>query len=167
QLFWDAVSTNDVSAQTRFNELNTGLDIEQLLRDCVEPDLIKRFISMRNNQQQHQLVRSAEQCKIALSSADRVSSSLEFIEDGLSQDVKLEQFAEAIDRPLMKMLSLMEEAITQAQTQPDLIFITGGSGQSPVIRKAIHNKFGDIEVLDGDHFGSVASGLTVWANQIF
>ncbi|KZZ63279.1 molecular chaperone, partial [Oleiphilus sp. HI0128] len=83
QLFWDAVSTNDVSAQTRFNELNTGLDIEQLLRDCVEPDLIKRFISMRNNQQQHQLVRSAEQCKIALSSADRVSSSLEFIEDGL------------------------------------------------------------------------------------
>ncbi|KZY84930.1 molecular chaperone, partial [Oleiphilus sp. HI0069] len=115
QLFWDAVSTNDVSAQTRFNELNTGLDIEQLLRDCVEPDLIKRFISMRNNQQQHQLVRSAEQCKIALSSADSVSSSLEFIEDGLSQDVKLEQFAEAIDRPLMKMLSLMEEAITQAQ----------------------------------------------------
>ncbi len=167
QLFWDAVSTNDVSAQARFNELNARLEIEQLYRDCVEPELLKRFMQMRQNQQQHQIVRSAEQCKIALSSSQQVSSPLSFIEDGLAQQVSLEQFAEAVDRPLVKMLSLMAEAIEQAGSHPDLIFITGGSAQSPVIRKAIQDKFGDIEILDGDHFGSVASGLTVWAKQIF
>jgi hypothetical chaperone protein len=167
QLFWDAVSTNDVSAQTRFNERGTSLDIEQLYRDCLEPELIQRFIEMRNNQQQHQIVRSAEQCKINLSSNESVEVPMPFITKDLVQNVDIAQFAEAIDRPLMKMLSLMEEAIVQADTKPDLIFITGGSGQSPVIRRAIQNKFGDIEILDGDHFGSVASGLTVWAGQIF
>lgn len=167
QLFWDAVSTNDVSAQTRFNEQGTGLEIEQLYRDCIEPDLIARFIKMRADQQQHQLVRSAEQAKIDLSSHQDVVARLSFIEEDLKKSIARDQYTQAIDRPLMKMLSLMEEAMTQSGTRPDLIFITGGSGQSPVIRNAIQHKFGDIDILDGDHFGSVASGLTVWAGQIF
>jgi hypothetical chaperone protein len=61
----------------------------------------------------------------------------------------------------------MDEAIKQAGCQPDLVYVTGGSGQSPVIRQAIKQKMGDVDVVDGDHFGSVASGLTVWAERIF
>jgi len=45
--------------------------------------------------------------------------------------------------------------------------VTGGSGQSPVIRQAIKEKIGTVEVVDGDHFGSVASGLTVWAERLY
>jgi hypothetical chaperone protein len=167
QLFWDAVSTNDVSAQTRFNHLETTLDIEQLYRDCREPALIQRFMNMRREQQQHQIVRCAEQAKIDLSSDESVEVNLPFVEEGLSHSVQRNSYAKAIGRPLEKMLSLMEEAIAQAGAKPDLIYITGGSGQSPVIRQAIHQRFGDLKVLDGDHFGSVASGLTVWANQIY
>ncbi|MFT6029982.1 MAG: putative chaperone protein, partial [Oleiphilaceae bacterium] len=32
---------------------------------------------------------------------------------------------------------------------------------------AIRQKFGDIEILDGDHFGSVTAGLAIWAQQIY
>lgn len=167
QLFWDAVSTNDVSAQTRFNHLETTLDIEQLHRDCCEPELIQRFIKMRSEQQQHQIVRCAEQAKIDLSSQQTAEVLLPFVETGLSHSLARARYAQAIERPLGKMLSLMDETISQAGTKPDLIYITGGSGQSPVIRQAIHQRFGDLDVLDGDHFGSVASGLTVWANQIY
>ena len=57
----------------------------------------------------------------------------------------------------------MQEAVTQAGTRPDAIFITGGSARSPMLRQAIAQTLGEIPVLDGDHFGSVVSGLTEWA----
>lgn len=167
QLFWDAVSINDVSAQTRFNQLETTLDIEQLYRDCQEPELIQRFMKMRRDQKQHQVVRCAEQAKIDLSSDFSSQINLPFIEDGLSLSLARECYATAIERPLDKMLDLMADAIAQAEEKPELIYVTGGSGQSPIIRNVIKNRFGDIEILDGDHFGSVASGLTVWANNIY
>lgn len=167
QPYWDAISTNDVSAQASFNHLETTMLLDQLVRDCRESELIKRFIKLRKGQQQHQIVRSAERAKIDLSDNSSVDVNLSYIEESLHQIVLLDDYASAIQRPLDKMLSLMQEAILQSGTQPELIFITGGSGQSPVIRQAIKSKFGDIEILDGDHFGSVTAGLTVWANQIF
>ena len=65
------------------------------------------------------------------------------------------------------MISVLDETIAQAALEPDLIYITGGSSRSPVIRQTIKEHLGDIEVVDGDHFGSVANGLTLWAKNIF
>ena len=165
--YWNAVSTNDVGAQTTFNHQQTGFHLDQLLRDCSEPELIKRFINLRSEKQNHHVVRSAEQAKIALSKTELTHVDISYIENNLGCDVSRDQFSKAIERPLEKMLNLMEEAITQAGGLPDLIYVTGGSAQSPVLRKAIEQKLGSIEVVDGDHFGSVAAGLSVWAKRIF
>jgi hypothetical chaperone protein len=165
--FWDAVSTNDISAQSNFNSLQTELYLDQLVRDSASPELIRRFIKLRDDKQNHHLVRSSEQCKIELSSKPEHRVDLSFIERDLSEVVTRELFAEAVNRPVEKMTALMDEAIVQAGCKPDLVYVTGGSGQSPVIRQAIKEKIGEVEVLDGDHFGSVASGLTVWAERLF
>ena len=167
KVFWDAVSTNDVAAQASFIERQTGNYLEQLLRDCAEPHLIQRFIDLRNNRQNHHVVRSAEQGKIALSANASTFVNLDYLQKELGTDITREQFAQAVERPLSKMTDLMEEAIKQAGCQPELIFVTGGSAQSPVIRQVIAEKLGDIDVVDGDHFGSVVSGLTVFAQRIF
>ena len=167
QPFWDAARTNDVGAQAVFNEQKTGMHLQQLLRDTTEPEVLKRFIKMRNNKQNHHVVRNAEQAKILLSEDETTCVDLSYIESGLICDISRSEFADAIARPLEKMTNLMQDAIDQAGCQPNLIYVTGGSAQSPVIRKAIEKKLGNISVLDGDHFGSVAAGLTVWANQIF
>jgi len=167
QNFWDAVRTNDVGAQASFNERKTTAHLEQLLRDTTEPTLLKRFINMRNQKQNYQVVRCAEQAKIALSDVCEHQVDLSFIEEALQTQVTRQAFAYAIERPLEKMTDLMSEAIKQAGVQPDLIYVTGGSAQSPVIRQAIEEKLGHIEVVDGDHFGSVAAGLTTWAQKIF
>ena len=167
QPFWDAARTNDVGAQAVFNEQRTGMHLQQLLRDTTEPEVLKRFIKMRNNKQNHHVVRNAEQAKILLSEDETTCVDLSYIESGLICDITRSEFADAIARPLEKMTNLMQDAIDQAGCQPNLIYVTGGSAQSPVIRKAIEKKLGNISVLDGDHFGSVAAGLTVWANQIF
>jgi hypothetical chaperone protein len=167
QTHWDAVSTNNVGAQSEFNGLTTTLHLEQLLRDTCEPELMRRFISMRKNKQQHHVVRSAEQCKIDLTDQQQCTVDLSYIESQLSCEVTREVFSKAIQRPITSMVNLMDEAIKQAGCQPDLIFVTGGSAKSPVIRQAVEQKLGAIPVVDGDHFGSVASGLTVWAERIF
>ena len=165
--FWDAVATNDISAQSNFNSLQTELYLDQLVRDSASPALIKRFVKLRDEKHNHHLVRSSEQCKIELSSASDHSLDLSFIEKDLSETITRELFAEAVNRPIEKMAALMDEAIQQAGCKPDLVYVTGGSGQSPVIRRAIEEKIGDVEVVDGDHFGSVASGLTVWAERLY
>ncbi|MEK9712243.1 MAG: molecular chaperone, partial [Thalassolituus sp.] len=77
------------------------------------------------------------------------------------------ELADAIERPLERIIALMQDAIDQAGVKPDLIFVTGGSAKSPVIREAVSKVIGDIPLLDGDHFGSVVSGLTEWAQRIY
>ncbi|EPJ48108.1 MAG: putative chaperone [Osedax symbiont Rs1] len=167
QMFWNAVNTNDVGAQTEFNKLETSLLLTQLLRDTSAPELLQRFINLRESQQNQQIVRSAEQAKIALSESTSIKVDLDYIEENLSCAVSFAQMQSAVQRPLKKMIKLMNETIAQAGVTPDLIYITGGSAKSPIIRAAIERQVGNIEVVDGDHFGSVANGLTLWANKIY
>jgi hypothetical chaperone protein len=165
--YWDAVSTNDVGAQANFNSQQTELRLQQLLLDTKEPELLQRFINLRDEKQNHHLLRIAELGKISLSESSLSTLDLNLIETGLGCNISQNQFAYAIERPLSAITDLMTEAIKQAATQPDLIYITGGSAKSPIIRQAIERKLGTIPVVDGDHFGSVAMGLTAWAQRLF
>ncbi|NLQ16853.1 molecular chaperone [Marinomonas sp. M1K-6] len=167
QMYWNAITTNDVSAIATFNSLATKNQINQLRLDAAQPKLIERFLRMREEKHNYHIVRSAEEAKIALSDAQSYLASLDYIEAELAATITRDELAKSIASPLEKMLSLMMAAIAQAGEQPDLIYMTGGSAKSPVIRAAIQQRIGDIPVLDGDHFGSVAAGLTVWADRIF
>ena len=167
QLYWNAVTTNDVSAIATFNSMETKHQLEQLRVDASEPQLIERFLRMREEKHNYHIVRNAEEAKIALSDALDHKVLLDYIESGLSQSISRDGLANSIAPPLEKMLQLMMDAIAQAGEQPDLIYMTGGSAKSPVIRDAIQKRIGDVPVLDGDHFGSVAAGLTVWSERIF
>jgi len=167
QLYWNAITTNDVSALATFNSLETKFQMEQLRLDATEPTLIERFIHLREEKHNYHLVRNAEEAKIVLSDALEHQVRLDYIETGLNTLMTREQFALSIQSPLEKMLLLMTEAIQQAGVKPDVIYMTGGSAKSPIIRSAIQDRIGNVPVLDGDHFGSVAAGLTVWAQRIF
>ncbi|MFT5928314.1 MAG: putative chaperone protein, partial [Candidatus Azotimanducaceae bacterium] len=167
QIFWNAISTNDVGAQADFNSLQTTLLFERLQIETKQPKLFERFVHMRKHKQNQRVVASAEQAKILLSEVNQVDVALDYIEDALSSKVTFETMKEAVRRPLAQMINVVNETIAQAVVKPDLIYITGGSARSPVIRQVITEQIGDIEVVDGDHFGSVANGLTLWANKIF
>ena len=167
QVYWNAVSTNDVGAQAEFNNLQTTLLLDRLLIETEEPALFKRFLKIRQQKLNQLVVASAEQAKIQLSKASRVDVELDYIEEALSSEITFETMQEAVRVPLMQMIYVMNETIAQAGVQPDLIYITGGSARSPVIRQIITKQLGDIQVVDGDHFGSVANGLTLWADKIF
>jgi len=167
QLYWNAVTTNDVTAQSTFNGLETKQQMDQLRLDMVLPALMDRFKTMREHKHNFHIVKDAEESKIKLSEQEKVSVDLSYIEDMLSLEIGREQFAQSIIHPVEKMVALMSDAIEQAGEKPDVIYMTGGSAKSPVVQAAVKEHIGNIPLLDGDHFGSVASGLTVWADRIF
>ena len=176
QPFWQAVAVNDISAQREFNLVSSRKLVDELIKEAVEPELIKRLKKVQLNQLGYQVVRQAEAAKISLSEQDTTLCQLEFVEPALQVELQVNQFEQAIKDPLAKVELLMRQAITEAAEnspalriakQPDIIYVTGGTARSPAIYKQITSVFPDAEVIVGDHFGSVTAGLTRCAQQLF
>lgn len=166
--FLNAMAVNDAGAQADFYDIATGHLIDKLLRETTEPTLLERMRKMRVGRHNFAVVREAENGKIALSTHDTCQLQLEFIESGLSPECNVQQLAEASELLLDKISALIVTATQQAGSHPDVVYVTGGSAKSPLIQQAIRQVFGEgMTIVDGDHFGSVVSGLSVWAQRIF
>ncbi len=61
----------------------------------------------------------------------------------------------------------MQEVETQSGVAPDIIYVTGGTAKSPMIEECIRAHYGAVDIVVGDLFGSVTSGLATWAQRIF
>ena len=166
--FINAMAINDIGSQTEFYDAKTGFLLERLMRETYEPELLDRFITMRNDRHNFAVVREAELGKIALSVQAQYRFPLDFIEQNLAPECSAQDYAEVSAQLLQKIAALISEATQQAGVQPQIVYITGGSAKSPLIRTVIRALFGDeIAIVDGDHFGSVAAGLGVWAGRVF
>ena len=166
--FINAMAINDIGSQTDFYAPPSGFLLEKLQRETTEPALLKRFIKMRDEKQNFEVVREAELGKIALSSRQHYRFPLDFIEPGLAPETSAQHYADIVNSLLQKIACLITEATRQAGSKPDIVYITGGSAKSPLIHQLVAELLGeDIEIAHGDHFGSVAAGLGVWAGRIF
>lgn len=167
QPYWNAVSINDIPSQVEFNSLQNIELMQQMKRDAVEPEKLALLLKLQSQKQNYQLVRSAELTKIKLSSETDYLVDLDYLESGLEHRVTRDLYELAIERPVAKITDLMAEVLKQAQCTPDLVYVTGGTTKSPAVRQAIASMLGDIEVVDGDYFGSVTAGLTRWAEKLY
>ncbi|MBK8740010.1 MAG: hypothetical protein IPO58_00295 [Betaproteobacteria bacterium] len=68
---------------------------------------------------------------------------------------------------LLKLEGDSARLAAQAQTAPDVIYVTGGTAKSPMILECIRANFGGVDIVVGDLFGSVTSGLATWAQRTF
>jgi hypothetical chaperone protein len=167
QAFWQACKINDVNLQSQFYSAQHYRELSAQLRDVSAPDLYKRLIHLQQNKQGHQLVQQAEAAKIALSSSENFNCDLTFLDSSLDKDISINELALAVDDSISQIVTLAKQAIADANTTPDVIYLTGGSAQSPLIKAALKNHLGDIKMVNGDHFGSVTAGLTKWASMLY
>ena len=167
QAFWQACKINDVNLQSQFYSAQHYRELSAQLRDVSAPDLYKRLIHLQQNKQGHQLVQQAEAAKIALSSSENFNCDLTFLDSSLDKDISINELALAVDDSISQIVTLAKQAIADANTIPDVIYLTGGSAQSPLIKAALKTHLGDIKMVNGDHFGSVTAGLTKWANMLY
>ncbi|MCW9016234.1 MAG: hypothetical protein OQJ89_04655, partial [Kangiellaceae bacterium] len=165
--FWNAVSINNVGDQNVFNSGKLYRDLLDLKRDATQPDLIQRLIKLQQTKQNHRLVRDSELTKIFLSESDPAKVDLSYIDEQLLFSIDGSDFESSIATPIEKIKALISDAVNQAEEKPDIVYVTGGSAKSPFLRNAILNVLPGVKLLDGDYFGSVASGLTKWAERIW
>ncbi|WP_394132970.1 molecular chaperone [Shewanella maritima] len=173
QPFWNAVAVNDISAQRDFASLSTKKLLDELVKDAVKPELIKRLQKVQRDQLGYQIVRQAELAKIALSEHASTQADLAFVEADFTLDISLSQFETAITTPLAQVESLMRQAVDAAtesmsgRTSPDVVYVTGGTAKSPAIHQKISAVYPEAQLVVGDHFGSVTAGLTKWAQRVW
>lgn len=165
--YWNAVAVNDISAQRDFSTLSSRKMIEEVIKDAKRPELLNHLLQVQKNQLGYQIVRQAEAAKIALSDESHTQVPLDFIAPELAALVSRELFESAINTSVTKVESLMALALEKAQTTPDIIYVTGGTARSPAIYNKIATAYPGTEIVVGDHFGSVTSGLTRWAQKCF
>ncbi|RJG50545.1 molecular chaperone [Motilimonas pumila] len=167
QPFFDAVAINNVASQTRFYSRENLLSLQQLQQDSQQPEHLNRLIKVQQHKLSYQLVNQAEQVKKRLSEQDQAYADLSFIQKPLAVELSQQLFANASAPLLHQIQQLISATLAQAQTQPDVIFITGGSAKSPLFSTFLQQAFPTTPLVEGDHFGSVASGLTRWAERCF
>ena len=165
-LFSQAVNINDVWAQQEFNSNRTGNELARFCNMCQDQRL-ERLKQLRENKLGLRLNQSAEMAKIHLSANDYIDLPLHYIENDLFVPISRVALSEAIADELRQFEVLINECVQLAGTQPDSIFVTGGTAISPVIQGWINSIFPDVEVVIGNHFGSVTSGLVTHAQRLF
>ncbi|MBN6046103.1 molecular chaperone [Citrobacter sp. ku-bf4] len=165
--WWNAVAINDVPAQSEFYSSATGRLLNDLVRDAREPEQVALLQKVWRQRLGYRLVRSAEESKIALSSQPEVNATLPFIRDDLATIVSQKALEGALDQPLSRILEQVQLALDNAQEKPEVIYLTGGSARSPLIKKALAAKLPGIPIAGGDDFGSVTAGLARWAEVVF
>ena len=165
--WWNAIAINDVPAQSDFYSPACGKWLRDLVRDAEQGDVVARLLKVWQQKLSYRLVRAAEESKIALSSSPAQTASLDFIAAALETEIGVEQLQDAISQPLEKILEQVQLALATSQIKPDVIYLTGGSARSPLLRAALQQTLPDTPIAGGDDFASVTAGLARWAEVMF
>lgn len=165
--WWNAVAINDVPAQSEFYSSANGRLLNDLVRDAREADKVALLLKVWRERLSYRLVRSAEESKIALSDQNIVTAAIPFISETLATDISQHGLETALNQPLARILEQVQLALENAQEKPDVIYLTGGSARSPLIKKALAEQLPGIPIAGGDDFGSVTAGLARWAEVVF
>ena len=165
--WWNAVAINDVPAQSDFYSAANGRMLNDLLRDARDADKVALLLKVWRQRLSYRLVRSAEESKIALSAQPDFNAELPFISDELATAISQQGLEEALNQPLARIMEQVQLALESSQETPDVIYLTGGSARSPLIKKALAAQLPGIPIAGGDDFGSVTAGLARWAQVVF
>lgn len=165
--WWNAVAINDVPAQSDFYSAANGRMLNDLLRDARDADKVALLLKVWRQRLSYRLVRSAEESKIALSVQPDFNAELPFISDELATAISQQGLEEALNQPLARIMEQVKLALESSQETPDVIYLTGGSARSPLIKKALAAQLPGIPIAGGDDFGSVTAGLARWAQVVF
>ncbi|WP_433640966.1 molecular chaperone [Kluyvera georgiana] len=165
--WWNAVAINDVPAQTDFYSSANGRLLRDLARDARDAEKVALLYKVWQQRLSYRLVRSAEESKIALSENAQIDTRLPFISDTLATAISQDGLEAALNQPLTRILEQVQLALENSSEKPDVIYLTGGSARSPLIKKALAEQLPGIPVAGGDDFGSVTAGLARWAQVVF
>lgn len=151
-------------AQTR-KALEETLSIK---RKSVEAAKMEKLYTLQKEQLGHALLEQVEKSKIALSERDNHEAALEAID--CLFNVTRNDLETAIHADVERIFITIEECLSLAGVKRkdiELIILTGGSTELPVINKMVRSMFPEAVLSQGNKLDSVGLGLACRAGAIF
>lgn len=153
-------------AQTN-KAIQETLDIK---RRSLTPEKIARLLAIQENHLGHALLGEVEKIKIDLT--EKPDSIARFHKIGLDFDftVTRQEFEQAIEQDVTHVMNAIDESLTRANIKEkdiDLLVLTGGSTELPIINTLIQQKFPHAAISQGNKLDSVGLGLAYRAANIF
>ncbi|MDX2156854.1 MAG: Hsp70 family protein [Hyphomicrobiaceae bacterium] len=145
-------------------------DIRRVRRDLIEPEKLDRLLGVLEGRKGHALLAAVEDGKIRLSSADRVEVDLNGLAGIAPVVMTRAQLERAIADQIGRIDATIRATLSESNVAADAIgcvFLTGGSSHLPVVRATLRTAFPEARILEGDAFGSVATGLALEAYTRF
>ncbi|KJY82756.1 chaperone [Vibrio galatheae] len=165
--FWNPIAINDVQAQRKFYGHENRKQIQLMVKEALQPEKLGRLLELYQATLGYALIREAEQTKIALGDASSYEAKIQLLNEVVSIPVIKSELEAAIAVPTDKIKALVKEAINQSGIHPDVIYMTGGSARSPILRAAVNQVLPNTPIVSGNYFGSVTAGLARWADIIY
>lgn len=155
----------DLSEWSKVNFLYTTKIISQtrqILFEAHDKTRYRRLLQVLEQETGHTLLATTEETKIALTARNEYDAPFDFLEDGLTTKVTREQFDEAIIQKVEKIsesaLLCLREAGVQKENI-DLVILTGGSTEVPLIQSEFKKLFPNAALADENKLSSVGLGL--------
>ena len=161
----DSALSMDIPTREVFHSSTTEANLRALANRSLSPEYIERLLAVQQSRLGQYVLWQAEAAKIKLSRFKSTSVTVDRIESGLRAPVNRRDYEKFAADTHRRLISVVDDVVSQAGTRPDEVYVTGGMAQSPSLRAELQTRFGDRELVDGDYFGSVVSGLTTWAHR--
>ncbi len=156
---------HDLAEWSKVNSLyNVKLksQMRQMLHESHDRIRFKRLLTVLEQETGHALLAATEDAKIALTGASQYQVPFNFIEDGLSIAIQRVVFEEAIQQHVQKITTCASDCLRQANvkaTEIDLVILTGGSTEVPVVQTEFRKLFPSAAIADENKLSSVGLGL--------
>ncbi len=155
----------DLSEWSKVNFLYTTklvIQTRQMLNQSHDKVRFGRLLRVLEQETGHALLAAIEEAKIALTSQTEFLAPFDCIEKELSIAIHRQQFEEAIQEEIDKITQSAIECLQLAQVHKDaieLVILTGGSTEIPMIQSAFRNLFPNAAIADENKLSSVGLGL--------
>ena len=164
---------HDLAEWSKVNFLYTPKvlsQVRQYLHESHDKKRFRRLLTLLEQERGHSLLATAEEVKIGLTETLSHSAHFDFLEDGLTITVDRKQFENAIEKEVQKMALAATECLKRAgvkENNIDLVILTGGSTEVPLVQSAFKKIFPHAAVADENKLSSVGLGLAYDASRRF
>lgn len=139
--------------------------IREIKRGALSPTdqaAIERLFVLIEDQQIFSFFEHIEKTKRVLSHENQATFQFEYPGLELQANFERRQFEDWAGSTKEKIFHALDECLRQGQltaAQVDLVCLTGGSAQVPLLRAELERRFGPAKLQTASHFHSVLSGL--------
>lgn len=144
--------------------------VKELLHESHDKKRFGRLLKILEQERGHSLLTVAEDSKIALTAEHSFLASIEFLKDDFTVPITRRQFEEAIHTEIEKITVAALACLQKAgirEKDIDLVILTGGSTEIPVIQSTFKKLFPKAVFADENKLSSVGLGLAYDSQRKF